>query len=45
MYLLKKRKKKNPTIEKGKLLLHFTILGARTTSPPGAKWDQLVEVC
>ncbi len=35
----------NPTIKKGKLLLPFIILGAKATLTPGAKRDQLVEVC
>jgi len=32
----------NQTIEKGKILIPFIILGARPTSPPSPKRGQLV---
>ncbi len=42
IYLLEKNKKMNQTIEKGKILIPFIILGARPTSPPSPKRGQLV---
>jgi hypothetical protein len=38
----KKKAKKNPTIEGGKILIPFIILGAKLTSSPGPKRGQLV---
>jgi hypothetical protein len=43
IYLLEKRKKMNPTIERGKILIPFIILGTRPTSTPSPKRNQLVQ--
>jgi hypothetical protein len=40
--LVKKIKKINPTIKKGKIIIFFIILGARPTFTPGPERDQLV---
>jgi hypothetical protein len=40
--LLVRGKKKTPTIEMGKILIPFIILGAKPTSTPGPKRGQLV---
>jgi len=42
IYLLEKRKKMKPTIERGNILIPFIILNAKPTSTPGPKRDQLV---
>jgi len=39
----KKKKKKNPTIERGKILIPFIKLSVRPTSTPSPKRDQLVD--
>jgi hypothetical protein len=44
IYLVKKKKKKDPTIEKGKIWIPFVKLGVRLTSTPGPKRDQLVSI-
>jgi len=44
IYLLEKIIKMNQTIEKRKLLIPFIILGARPTSTPSPKRDQLVSL-
>jgi hypothetical protein len=36
----KEKKRKNPTIERGKILIPFIILGAKLTSTPGPKRSQ-----
>jgi hypothetical protein len=41
IHLLKERKKNKPTIESGKILLPFIILGARPASILGPETDQL----
>jgi len=43
IYLLEKRKKMNPTIEMGKILILVIILGARPTSTSSPKRNQLVQ--
>jgi hypothetical protein len=39
---IEKKEKKNPTIERRKILIPFIILGAKPTSTPGPKRGQLV---
>jgi hypothetical protein len=43
IYLIEKRKKMNPTIKRGKILIPFIKLGIRPTSTLGPKRDQLVD--